>query len=148
MKAQELRIGNYVTIKNDIWFDYANIPMRVIKIDSETDDMFPDSTGSVGLSLAIKREDFAQMDEFIEPIQLTHEYLIISGFKKEGMGYFKAIGDIQHGYFGIEKWSDGRFFYTGYLHLELKYIHQLQNLIYVLTGEEFDAEPTRTTQNI
>ena len=108
MKANELRIGNWVLSK-----DGRHIQMNR--------DMF----GVVPL---------------LTPIPLTPEVLEkCKGFEKDKSGdyvflnYYK-IQRILKGYI----WAYG--FSSAYC-VELKYLHQLQNLIFALTGEELIYKP-------
>jgi hypothetical protein len=92
-------------------------------------------------------------DDFSEPIPLTEEWLLRFGFKKEthaGTDLFLIPLKIVAGqtlkgfclYFTEDEW-DLSFtdYYTGKEKTELfpyglKYVHQLQNLYFALTGEE------------
>jgi hypothetical protein len=140
MNAQELRIGNYVTINNSSWSELKNNPLIVSRIQVENDRLFPDSKGSVKVCDSLGAE-YNQFDEFIEPIPLTPEWLERAGFK-----YTQSKG-----YGGQDMWagmgfiSDGKVNFRGnpnHLHLEgyfntqIKYVHKLQNLYFALTGKE------------
>jgi hypothetical protein len=70
------------------------------------------------------------------PILLTEEWLFRFGFKHE-------IGDYYHKkdhYFGI-KFLKGKFTFPSFWHVEIKYLHQLQNLYFALTQEELCLKP-------
>lgn len=128
IKANELRIGNiidfddcstdrvrvdYVFCDDDVWF---------VKWTQLTDDgWFID-----GNSL---------LDEF-KPIKLTPEILEKAGFEKPAHTY---NGDIFH----LAEWDEFPGCWcvamnknNAILVLKLKYLHQLQNLYFALTGEE------------
>jgi hypothetical protein len=70
---------------------------------------------------------------FIEPIPLTEEWLIKFGFKKVYYGWEKGSfevesrGDIYLYSINCNEYTDG---------MPFKYVHQLQNLYFALTGEE------------
>lgn len=156
MKINELRIGNFVTLENDVWNEYSSMTMRITKIDSETDDMFPDSTGSAELLPENGIYTFAQFDEFIKPIPLTEEWLLKFGF--DGNNALGGCGEIEistNGNFrtallgglsnnGVrcqiytEKIPNpyNEIFNQCSIPLQIKYVHQLQNLYFALTGEE------------
>lgn len=67
-------------------------------------------------------------------IELNHVELLKLGFEKIGMAYCKFS-------FVINKWSEGQLMY-GYIggNIELKYVHELQNLFYALTKQELVYE--------
>lgn len=76
--------------------------------------------------------------EVFKPIPLTEEWLIKFGVEeldKTGTRTDYKIGD---GYFEfkIESSQFGVSFIIGNLDLELKYVHQLQNIYFALTGQE------------
>jgi hypothetical protein len=68
-------------------------------------------------------------------LKLTHEQLLKVGFEKFNMAYVK-------GSFVINKWSEGELMYNFGVggNLQLKYVHELQNLYYSLTKEELVYE--------
>lgn len=108
MKAQELRIGNYV-------------------IDKEDNNRCMICSGSM-----IDNSDLA------DPIPLTEAWLLKLGFevnhitKKENKVYRKHYDE---GIFDLEKIL--HFFYGGdFISIAVLYIHELQNLYFALTGEE------------
>lgn len=116
MKANELRIGNYVYFHGDV----------------EEINMV-DGFGVIGR----EEQPLCSIDE-VEPIPLTEEWLLRFGFEEEGESFnlndfsIELIGD------------DGRwctYFFDTYHSVEcslslIKYVHQLQNLYFALTGEE------------
>lgn len=114
MKANELRIGNLVKCKisND-----ASI-YTVMGLD--------------GLHLRVylnaPRDTFHDEDK-IRPIHLTENWLIKLGFDDNGNK--KWI----HPKFGFLLIQSLRFYKSGVLP-EIRYVHQLQNLYFALTGEE------------
>ena len=77
--------------------------------------------------------------ELFEPIKLTEEWLLKFGFKKsynvfliniEGFSYLTANAYECNGNFGYcmrDEYED---------YLEVKYVHQLQNITYALTGQD------------
>lgn len=119
MKIQELRIGN--------WFiDYSNKPFQW------------DLEYSKLLTLERNRPD---IDEVIKsPIQLTEEILLKCGFDEnmvlstiEGEIRYYGDGDINIG--GEDSCTLGMVYIA-----KCKYLHQLQNLYFALTGKELEVE--------
>jgi hypothetical protein len=121
MKANELRIGNYVNYESEI--------KQISGITSNNDVFY------VGDSAP---EDLGEF----ESIPLTEEWLIKFGFESVGLGgnrfvLYNAIDGTSN--FVIE--TDGIILYPQIDYdivcwSEFKYVHQLQNLYFALTGEE------------
>ena len=109
MKASELRCGNWVCIH------------------------------SIELQMCI--DDFNFREDFFIPIPLTDEWLLKFGFKYvESYDNYKVkAGD----YWNSVKFYEGEWCYNNddsdsgcYFLTTIKYVHQLQNLYFALTGEE------------
>lgn len=75
--------------------------------------------------------------EDISGIALTPEILEKCGFKREDLieDYFH-IGD----HFFCLKLLKGKFLFTKFWHVEVKHLHQLQNLYFCLCGEHLKIE--------
>ena len=124
LSATELRIGNYITT------EYLNkSTFKVISIHS--DRIYFESV----------RENFKSdtIQNYIKPIQLTEEWLVKFGFEKltdksrgfnsNSYTYTKGISFIVHlndKLLSVNFWKGN----------EKKYVHELQNLFFALTGEE------------
>lgn len=117
MKPQELRIGNIVGI-NSVEFEVVGVydDVAYIQLDEETPIE----------EIEIKH---------LEPIPLTEEIILKLGFEKVRNKYY-----LSHWRFHITKPEN----YDGHLLCDddrvitdlIKYLHQLQNLYFDLTGEE------------
>jgi hypothetical protein len=130
MKANELRIGNIVNISED-WYrrnpHLSKTPKQII-VDSINYD------GLIGTSIYFANG--YEIEDDLEPIPLTEERLLKFGFDLIKSGcespsdwYFRhnnLTGSIDN-----LTWK-----YTHQHGLKLKYVHQLQNLYFALTGEE------------
>ena len=121
MEAKELRIGNWIRHKYHI--------LLVETIDAN-DEIY---------ACNIKRNVHVYKDiEDFEPIPLTEEWLIKFGFRvmDSWLLYYK-------GSFEIEPLREG-FLFSQYENdlLNIKYVHQLQNLYFTLTGEELSLHNT------
>lgn len=117
MKATELRIGNVI-------MDYEEI----ITVDGIDDiDVFNKNIGDIPLHT-------------INPVQITEEWLLKFGFEKTYESQFRLKYDHPRNYIGYdfskteEKSMEDFRFYGHYI--KIKYVHQLQNLYFALTGEE------------
>lgn len=141
MKANELRIRNLIQ-----WEDESEEIISIKSIIHDSDDEYTVKfTGG-----------WAQLAEF-KPIQLTEEWLLKFGFVKENnrqstkhSEYFsKEIYDCKYS-FSFAYFRDDWGFYHSYtdapndndnnkydfISCGIKYVHQLQNLYFALTGEE------------
>jgi hypothetical protein len=119
MKASELRIGNYILTDDDQFVTVDNNVFRAFS--------FPES------------------EKWYKPIPLTEEWLIKFGFnchtveneartifysKNWGINGVEIIC-LDYHYKGIFEYQVAKARYK-----EVKYVHQLQNLYFALTGEE------------
>lgn len=109
MKASELRMGNWL--------------MR----DSQPEGFLVDAQTILRMSLSGIRDE--------KPIPLTEEWLVKLGFKKDRIDYWRP----DEWFYAINQKSDGTFWLAEDECdpvTEIKYVHQLQNLYFALTGEE------------
>lgn len=147
MNANELRIGNLVKINNDLLPETKGQVYSVYGINERFDKEFPESANVVSLRHESRNTRYVrtynQFDEFVEPIPLTEEWLVKFGFEKVNDNFMTIES---YHYENKNCWiyliADG-------FELELntlsernnlcrtyKYVHQLQNLYFALTGEE------------
>ena len=126
MKVTELRINNWVQFK------HTETPVRVI-------------LGDFVMAREYKDE---RLDDY-EPIPLTEEWLVKFGFEKK-QNKFDNRWDNEYG-FEIEVqgdkyaycvWDESAPHLTTFLG-HCKYVHQLQNLYFALTGEELTLNKQR-----
>ena len=125
MNANELRIGNWVSIDN--W---------VIDVDEISND-------KIDISNGIEPYDIKD----IKPIPLTEEWLIRFGFHKSEAFRTKHIGGFIDGLCELFMKTNGSMFWvysfsevdgTIWFITKITYVHQLQNLYFALTGEELN----------
>lgn len=117
MKAQELRIGNYVyqgsEYLNDKCTAYQIYNFELLE------------KGKTGVA-----EYYKQW----KPIPLTEDWLKKFGFEKTSNNYLKANSDF---FIGISFQFNAFFMFDDEGPIKyLKHVHQLQNLYFALTGEE------------
>lgn len=127
MRGQELRTGNWVNLPS------AGINARV--------DMFSKNYLYIGtLDIDLDENDNCFLLEDANGIELTKDWLLKLGFSLNEYNHYY----ISHTRFGVdfdidEKYQvfigDDMCDYTTRL-IEIKYVHQLQNLYFALTGEE------------
>ena len=134
MKATELRIGNYYYYTCEDSLDERKKWCEVCQIDSQDLVLLESNQG----------------DEDFNPIPLTEEWLLKFGFEKtkHSHGYACYIKDgfdfdiVSHGRYWVlaiykdESCTDSLYFAHG----RLEYVHQLQNLFFVFTGEELTIQ--------
>lgn len=134
IKANELRIGNFITVNNPKWRPDINEKTCIVSgIDTNRPDNYFKSGTSI--SLYVKddeyKDKFGQFIEFLQPILLTEEWLVCFGFCK-----LTPKGSI----YGLEDFNIQNFYPLGFFecsnHIKIKSVHQLQNLYLSLTGEE------------
>lgn len=131
MEAKELRIGNYVTDRGGKalridWFEREKVCCERITIN--------------GIQLHPLTERF----EFCKPIELTEELLLKLGFEKcNDLDTFYSL-DIMNGWTKIYYTPKHNIFEISISYhasaVKIKYLHQLQNLYFALTGEELKIE--------
>jgi len=121
MKAESLRIGNWVSLYDDYNSQVTGLTntKKVWCVDDPTD------------------KECAWSTDKIKPIPLTEEWLLKFGFESERTDendwYFKENEFCSFG-LALLKDSKGWMFYTS--ETELNHVHQLQNLYHALTGKE------------
>jgi hypothetical protein len=111
MKTNELRIGNFIYAKE----------IETIKAIGIENYIWFDKERNLSVELC-------------EPIPLTEEWLEKNGFERKGLnGYLTIFTPCGKGLV----FKDNYFIFAGVtIETPIKYIHQLQNLYFALTGEE------------
>ena len=148
MKATELRSGNWVQINNQEWPNLKGVKFKVTSI--ECNGLMLYSIRGIGNS------NYNQYDYNIEPIPLTEEWFLKFGFEIKNHSsidetpiYSKGEIDIDY-CFSYADFREDYSFYVEYtdspfdsdtdklypVSFGIKYVHQLQNLWFTLTGEE------------
>jgi hypothetical protein len=126
MKANELRIGNLINIKC--------IARQCLDADFEEQECN---------IYNIKGILEGNNDFLYEPIPLTEEWLLKFGFEvnrqtKEDNNIWRC--SCTEGYFEVEQ-IIGFFLWDNHCYgTEIKYVYQLQNLYFALTGEELQLK--------
>lgn len=136
MDVKELRIGNYI-LGN--YMDYGDFE------DAEKQEICTvlslDSVGVCEYSIWVEGESASveHYDSF-EGIELTEEWIL-----KLGLSSYQDIKVKDYGFLCIESVNDEKVFYimgndnptySKMFKLNVKYVHQLQNLYFALTGQE------------
>lgn len=132
MKAEELRVGNYVI---DLFAKSTGFDNYIIIVSDLSDRQEIGARNVTGGNASIIRE-------MIGGLPLTEEWLTKAGFKPWGKydylwkkGRNHACTIIQEEEFkGGKEWFELRGVKNW--HVIIEYVHQLQNLYFALTGEE------------
>ena len=126
MKANELRIGNWVKLKD-------SDPIENYQISQIYERGV--NSGSVGM-----------LYDIIEPIPLTEEWLEQFGFDKDGFKQCEftnwgiKVKKDQHA-ISEHNWIVFHGFMNQFSEIaSLKHVHHLQNLYFALTGEELEIK--------
>jgi hypothetical protein len=149
MKANELRIGNWVKINDEIFEEGYLIGYDIYTTNEFQITGFNDGSSMKGCKVICFYEIPSKIfegtihsgcrDLDIDPITLTEEWLLRFGFEDDRDNLMVLRKDVFEFFFdkkdicGVnlyEKW-DGNF-----LCGDIQYVHQLQNLYFALTGEE------------
>lgn len=132
MKATELRIGNIIT---DEFYDDFQKEIIVDSISDKGINTYASDDGKpYGQHSAIIECDYKF--DALRGIPLTEVRLRKLGFEKRNNGYFKLTKEhIEFSIWGFD--IDKMVLNTGGAFTpEVKYVHQLQNIYFALTGEE------------
>lgn len=125
MEVNELRIGNLVEFKS-------------MELYSEIKGIFLHSCTQNDWRLETKSHGLNALSNY-KGIPLTEEWLIRAGFVVDGTMYFKLVIDEYSNLFFDLKHKTiaiGVEYECGGTDIEFKYVHQLQNLYFALTGKE------------
>lgn len=121
MKPNSLRIGNYV-------YDRGG---KILKID------YWERPGMVAQNMVIEGITVHPMTEevkYLKPIPLTEDWLIKFNIKKMPESEYTIN---TYNLAGFKLWmKDGKFLFNDQISIE--YVHQIQNLYFALTSEEFN----------
>ena len=129
MKAQELRIGNYVNTSERSGNIYQICRQGIVRtINNGSCNITPNGCSSPVVTVKLKN---------IEPIPLTEEWLMKFGFRThDHHDYFIDISPASDFRAWLSVFQGNGFFYIDAFDIKFKYVHQLQNLFFALTGEE------------
>jgi len=121
MKATELRIGNWIHYSSKVGMDEGDIQCETFHMD----EMRNNSKYSYS------------------PILLTEDILLKKGFEKKYSNVFGTGKSTSYKYGRFELYLNEELDYGKYRHgsgVYISYLHELQNLYFVLTGYELKIE--------
>jgi len=134
MEAKDLRIGNLIQLTEDWYKEHPNLynTQKVIIVNDISAEHLADDIYYIA---GYNTED-------VEGIPLTEEWLEKLGFEKDAKGFWFVMGQ----FYEIRKIFN-TFSYQGNLNYEpIKYVHQLQNMFYAMTGAELVLAVAPTCQ--
>lgn len=145
MEAKELRIGNLVMVNNpESHPKLKDIVLEVTSIhESGNREGYTHGVGLKHINQIPNRyyETYSQFIRFVEPIPLTEECLLKFGFhinyKSEFTHKYSILLDDK---IDVTLFPNIEFRYRGQILAEFKYVHQLQNLYFALTGTELKTQ--------
>jgi hypothetical protein len=145
MKANELRIGNWVEIDNEKYHNpMKGIPMIVTGI-ADAKGLDNEKSHSISLQKKDGCMGFNQFIKFIKPISINIEWLNKLGFSNDdGSGGTYEVFDKKmdnNSRMDIEYDLSINIYQGSFSELRIthiQFIHELQNLWFALTGEELD----------
>jgi hypothetical protein len=117
MKANELRLGNWVK---------GSFLGELCKVTQLGHEKYSEYIGAKG-------DGFYGQNGF-EPIPLTPEILVKAGFRQSISN--EKVWVLKIGENNLMLKNDVAWFYWAGLSYPFKYLHQLQNLVYAIYGEE------------
>lgn len=128
MNVKEFRIGNLLSSK--CWGGFGKIDG--IEVTEE------------GFEIRVKGYVHPyEKDKYFDlcPIELSEDWLFKFGFEKEEHGFYEK----EYCFFDLLNISENGFIIYAVLETytisqEIKYVHELQNLYYTLTGEELETK--------
>jgi len=124
MKTNELRIGNWIKLSEE------GIIRKVTGIDNS------------GINVYIpkdKKEKWIEIDQFSH-IPLTEEMLLRCGFEYKDNAYIKYIYKKTEGIKIMGYDMNYYFSLNMFKTIKIKSVHQLQNMYFILTGEELEVK--------
>ncbi|QIG62322.1 hypothetical protein [Tenacibaculum phage JQ] len=125
MKANELRVGNYV----DVSYNIERI--KSIEFDEVNEDYY----------VFFDNLCFSEEIQILKPISLTQRLIFAAGFiiydEDDDNNTIYAKG-----FYYIKKkpFSNNFFFVINKIDIKIEYLHELQNLYFALTKEELNVK--------
>ena len=135
INPKELRIGNYV-------YNDENVVQKIALVQTK---YYALHKGQYDCSTAITEDATDYYETIINPIYLNEKWLLDFGFEKREAGededyvvYFEksklTICNFGDGFVLSNAFSPG-------LRVQLKYVHQLQNLFYFIINLDLELDP-------
>jgi len=142
MNVKELRIGNLVKLNAD--------ELNKLEEESNVENVFKIDKLDIHGDISLYHEEEMlyeyTSDSLINPIQLTEEWLIKFGFKITINTSYSSGRAIEYNVCrkdDITYNSLQDLWWIGVLHPKIKYVHQLQNLYFALTGVELKLKEVK-----
>ena len=125
----DYRLGNLVTIDNELLVETKNEIYRVSGIEAKFNSSFPDSKFTLSLDHTMSIRTYHQFEEFVKPIKIDSEWLAKMGFVKDEETNYRWLledwlaYDLDDNCIRIsDSWEFGK----------REFVHEIQNLYYSL----------------
>lgn len=144
IKANELRIGNWVTLnKYEYNFNVNPFTKKIVGSAVIQVDEIDGESESINKYIFSWGEVESNSCEYLEGIPLTPEILEKVGFEAHGEDGEYNYPDIAGVYLQQRYLDDDGFDYYCFKQwlMTVNYLHQLQNLFFALTGTELEYNP-------
>lgn len=139
IEARELRLGNLFTSKNPIigsWIEKQRFDKNIYRVRRCTFECPPEDSQWLNFCGIQLTEEWLKMFG-LEPTYSPHHKQWIEVYREEPLFYMQAPKGFEEGFF-IDLYLDHDIYdRTKYA---IKYVHQLQNLYFALTGEELTID--------
>lgn len=128
IKNTELRLGNFVKDRGD----------KVLRIDfmEHVQEGYSTKFGQLIFIGGAPVHPMTEYSDFANPILLTEEWLNKLGFRNYDVNKWDTDA------MTILKYDEGCTYLANHLHVNLFYVHQLQNIYFALTGVELHLSST------
>ncbi|WP_299129367.1 hypothetical protein [uncultured Winogradskyella sp.] len=138
IQPNELRVGNYVKGIDDAYIDRDNkINENIFRVSLIAKDVVKLDIGFDAVQRYERNPIISPSLKELKPIPLTEQWLIDFGFENK---YCDDEDNPIYKFNSIEivklLFKDKFNLYASFPSIEIKHIHQLQNLYFALTGEE------------
>lgn len=148
MKENELRIGNFVTVNNpEFRPDLKDIAFEVKAIhESFSRSSYEYGVGLKHINMIPNKyyEYPSQLIGYINPINLTEEWLTKFGFEEDAesksWSILTTLDKYDYQFEVSNKYQE--YFQPDFARMDIKYVHELQNLYFALTGVELQLSST------
>lgn len=143
MKIEDLRIGNLVSVNNKQF--HPNLKGAILRVTG-LHERSRNGVVETSVNLECERETYSQFMEYIKPVALTEQWLLDLGFNQiiEKQWYLHFHDVCLTLYEDSEQYMvqihDMEIDESSIFLKSIQYVHQLQNIFFILSGKEIDIK--------